>query len=59
MTGLCDCPSDILLIPVAKPQTGPVIRTLLASLTDEAQNILGGSVPDDDEIDHDKTDTFK
>ena len=25
----------------------------------EAQHILGGSAPDDDEIDHDKTDTFK
>ena len=24
-----------------------------------SQNILGGSSPDDDEIDHDKTDTFK
>ena len=37
----------------------PVIRCLLASLTVEAQHILGGSAPDDDEIDHDKTDTFK
>ena len=44
---------------MAKPRTGPVIRSLLASLTIEAQNILGGSAPDDDEIDHDKTDTFK
>ena len=25
----------------------------------EAKHILGGSAPDDDEIDHDKTDTFK
>ena len=25
----------------------------------EAQHILGGSAPDADEIDHDKTDTFK
>ena len=24
-----------------------------------SQNILGVSLPDDDEIDHDKTDTFK
>ena len=24
-----------------------------------SQNILGGSLPDDDKIDHDKTDTFK
>ena len=47
------------LAPVAKPRTGPVIRSLLASLTVEAQHILGGSAPDDDEIDHDKTDTFK
>ena len=23
-----------------------------------SQNILGGSLPEDDEIDHDKTDTF-
>ena len=44
---------------MAKPRTGLVIRSLLASLTVEAQNILGGSAPDDDEIDHDKTDTFK
>ena len=43
---------------VAKPRK-PVIRSLLASLTIEAQHILGGSAPDDDEIDHDKTDTFK
>ena len=36
------------------------MRSLLASLTVEAQHILGGSAPDDDdEIDHDKTDTFK
>ena len=47
------------MTPVAKPRTGPVIRSLLASLTVEAQHILGGSTPDDDEIDHDKTDTFK
>ena len=58
-TGLCDCPSEVASTPVAKPRTGPVIRSLLASLTVEAQNILGGSAPDDDEIDHDKTDTFK
>ena len=43
---------------MAKPRK-PVIRSLLASLTVEAQHILGGSAPDDDEIDHDKTDTFK
>ena len=59
MTGLCDCPSDVPLTPLAKPRTGPVIRSLLDSLTEEAQNILGGSAPDGDEIDHDKTDTFK
>ena len=58
MTGLCDCPSDVPLTPVTKPRTGPVILSLLASLTVEAQNILGISAPDDDEIDHDKTDTF-
>ena len=43
---------------MAKPRK-PVIRSLLASLTVEAQHILGGFAPDDDEIDHDKTDTFK
>ena len=44
---------------MAKPRTGPLIRSLLASLTVEAQHILGGSAPDDDEIDHDKTGTFE
>ena len=58
-TGPCDCPSEVPLTPVAKLRIGPVIRSLLASLTVEAQHILGGSAPDDDEIDHDKTDTFK
>ena len=58
-TGPCDCPSEVPLTSVAKPRTGSVIRSLLASLTVEAQNFLGGSAPDDDEIDHDKTDTFK
>ena len=58
ITGLCDCPSDVPLTPVVEPRTGPVITNLLASLTVEAQNILGGSAPDDDEIDHDKTDMF-
>ena len=42
-TGPCDCPSDVPLTPVAKPRTGPVIHSLLASLTVEAQHILGGS----------------
>ena len=42
------------MTPVAKPRTDPVIRSLIASLTVEAQNILGGSAPDDDEIDHDR-----
>ena len=32
---------------------------ILSSLISMSQNILGGSLPDDDEIDHDKTDTFK
>ena len=32
---------------------------LLSSLIPLSHNILGGSLPDDDEIDHDKTDTFK
>ena len=58
-TGPCACPSEIPLTLVAKPRTGPVIRSLLASLTVEAQHTLRGSAPDDDEIDHDKTDTFK
>ena len=43
---------------MAKPRKS-VIRSLLASVTVEPQHILGGSAPDDDEIDHDKTDTFK
>ena len=50
----CDCPSEVPLTLVAKPRTGPVIRSLLASLTVEAQHILGASAPDDDEIDYDK-----
>ena len=32
---------------------------ILSSLIPISQNIFGGSLPDDDEIDHDKTDTFK
>ena len=36
-TGPCDCPSEVPLTPVAKPRTGPGIRSLLASLTVEAQ----------------------
>ena len=35
-TGPCDCPSEVPLTSVAKPRTGPVIRSLLASLTVEA-----------------------
>ena len=35
-TGPCDCPSEVPLTLVAKPRTGPVIRSLLASLTVEA-----------------------
>ena len=57
-TGPCDCPSEVPLTLVAKPRKS-VIRSLLASLTVEAQHILGESAPDDDEIDHDKTDMFK
>ena len=53
-TGPCDCPSEVPLTLVTKPRK-PVIRSLLASLTAEAQHILGGSAPDDDKIDHDKT----
>ena len=34
-------------------------RRILSSLILRSRNILGGSLPDDDEIDHDKTDTFK
>ena len=44
---------------MAKPRTSPKICSLLASLTVEAQHILGGTAADDDEIDHDKTDAFK
>ena len=43
--------TEILIVP--PPQR------LLSSLIPMSQNILGGSLPDDDEIDHDKTDTFK
>ena len=57
-TGPCDCPLEVPLTLVEKPRK-PVIRSLLASLTVEAQHILGGSAPDDDEIDHDKMDMFK
>ena len=32
---------------------------ILSSLIPMSQNILGGSLPDDDEIDYDKTDMFK
>ena len=42
-TGLCDCPTEVPLTLVAKPRTDPVIHSLLASLTAEAQHILGGS----------------
>ena len=44
---------------MVKPRTGPLVSSLLASLTVEAQHNFGGSARDDDEIDHDKTDTFK
>ena len=43
---------EVPLTLVAIHRTGPVIRSLLASLTVEVQHILGGSAPDDDEIDH-------
>ena len=58
-TGPCDCPSQVPLTPVAKPRTVPVIRSLLASLTVEAQHILGVFAPDNNEIDPDKMDMFK
>ena len=41
--------TEILIVP-------PPHR-LLSSLIPMSQNILGGSLPDDDEIDHDKTAT--
>ena len=34
-------------------------RRILTSLILNSENPLSGSLPDDDEIDHDKTDTFK
>ena len=55
----CDCLSDSPLTPILKPQTVSLSCSLLASPTVESQNLLGGFLPDDDEIDHDKSDTFK
>ena len=48
----CDCKA-----PAISQVFNP--RSLLSSLIPEAQSILEGFLPDDDEIDHDKNDTFK
>ena len=53
----CDCKA-----PVTSQVTVPTVfnpRSLLSSLIPEAHFILGGSLPDDDEIDYDKNDIFK
>ena len=47
------------LIAQTEILTVPPPHRILSSLIPMSQNILGGSLPDDDEIDHEKTDTFK
>ena len=51
-------PNNRLIAPTEILSVSPPHR-ILSSLISMSQNILGGSLPDDDEIDHDKTDTFK
>lgn len=46
------------MTPISKSPTLSKSRCLLASLTVESENLLGGSAPDNDGIDHDKSDTF-
>ena len=55
----CNRLSEFSLTPISKPQTVSPTRSLLASLTVESQNVLGGSLPDDDEIDHNKAHTIQ
>ena len=63
-TNRCACqPMRDFMKPSLIAQTETLIVTpshrLLSSLIPMSQNILGGSLPDDEEIDNDKTDTFK
>ena len=44
---------------VSNSRTVSKTRSLLTSLRVESQNLLNGSLPDDDVVDHDKTDTVK
>ena len=44
--------------PPAEQTVAPTHR-ILTSLILNSENLLSGSLPDEDEIDHDKTDTFK
>ena len=53
----CDCKAPTISQVAVPAVFNP--RSLLSSLIPEAQSILGGSLPDNDEIDHDKNDTFK
>ena len=53
----CDCKAPAISQVAVPTVFNP--RSLLSSLIPEAQSILGGSLPDNDEIDHDKNDTFK
>ena len=60
----CECqpkggPKQPSLIAPTEILTVSPPHQILSSLIPMSQNILGGSLPDDDEIDHDKTDTFK
>ena len=63
-TNRCACqPMRDSMEPSLIAQTETLIVTpphrILSSLIPMSLNILGGSLPDDDEIDHDKRDTFK
>ena len=53
----CDCKAPAISQVAVPTVFNP--RSLLSSLIPEAQSILEGSLPDDDESDHDKNDTFK
>ena len=53
----CDCKAPAISQVAIPTVFNP--RSLLSSLIPEAQSILGTSLPDNDEIDHDKNDTFK
>ena len=53
----CDCKAPAISQVAVPTVFNP--RSLLSSLIPEAQSILGGSLPDYDEVNHDKNDTFK